>query len=158
MVRDDPVQLLGHPAVEAPEPRLDVADGEVELRSGEGPRQGRVRVPIYKDDIRVLLLEDLLELDQHLPGLAGVGPGADVEVVVRLRDVEDLEEHLAHRLVVVLARVDEDLLVVAAHLPAHRGGLHELGPCTDDARDPHRDDRHDARLKRLRPRRRVAAS
>jgi hypothetical protein len=152
VVRDDPVQLLGHPPVEAPEPRLDVAHREVELRGREGPREGGVRVPVHEDDVRVLLLEDLLELDQHLPGLAGVGPGADVEVVVRLRDVEDLEEHVAHRLVVVLARVDQDLLVVAADLPAHGGRLHELGPRADDARDAHRRERHGASLKRLRTR------
>ena len=51
--------------------------------------------------------------------------------------LEDLKEHLAHRLVVVLSCVDQDLLVVAAHLAAHGRRLHELGPRADDARDSH---------------------
>ena len=114
-----------------------MAHGEVELRGREGPREGRVRVPVHDDDVRVLLLEDFLELDQHRPGLAGVGPGADPQVVIWFRDVQDLEEDVAHRIVVVLTRVDEDLLVVATDLAAHGGGLHELGPRPDDARNPH---------------------
>jgi len=32
MIRQDPVHLLGHPAVETPEPRLDVRHRHVQLR------------------------------------------------------------------------------------------------------------------------------
>src|SRR6059036_1538538 len=73
----------------------------------------------------------------HLRRLAGVTGASDAEVVVRSRHVEDLEEHVGHVLVIMLARMDENLLVMLANLPAHRCGLDELRACSDDARDFH---------------------
>src|SRR5437867_8976092 len=39
MVRDNPVQLLRHLSIEAPQARLDMAHGAVELRRGQSARQ-----------------------------------------------------------------------------------------------------------------------
>ena len=46
----------------------------------------------------------------HARGLLRVRAGADAEDVVRLADAELLEEDLRHRVVVVLAGVDEHVL------------------------------------------------
>ena len=137
MVRDDPVQFLRHPAVEAPEAGLHVTDGQVEFRGGESPRERGVGVPVHQDGIGLLVHQHLLEAHQHLPRLAGVRPAADLEVVVRLGEIEDAEEDIAHEVVVVLARVNQKLLVVASNLTADRGGLDELGPRADDTGDSH---------------------
>ena len=45
-------------------------------------------------------------------------PGPDAERVVRLADAEFLEEDLGHLAVVVLARVDEDVLELVAPPPS----------------------------------------
>src|SRR2546426_991488 len=100
-------------------------------------RERRVRVPVHEDEIGLLPIEDVLETVHHLRRLAGVTGASDSEVVVRSRHVEDLEEHVGHVLVIVLARVDQNLLVVLADLPAHRRGFNELRACADDARDFH---------------------
>ena len=47
------------------------------------------------------------------------------------------EEGAGHRVVVVLAGVDEDLLVSRPEHRLQRGGLDQLGPRPDDADDPH---------------------
>ncbi len=49
MVGHDPVDLLGHRSIEGPKTSLDVGHREVELRGGEGPGEGRVRVAVHKD-------------------------------------------------------------------------------------------------------------
>jgi hypothetical protein len=66
-----------------------------------------------------------------------VGPGADAEVVVGLRYGELLEEDLRHAVVIVLAGVDEDLLVNLAELPRDRSALDELRPGADDRDNLH---------------------
>ena len=137
VVRDDPIDLLGHRAIEGPETGLDVSERAAHLRRDERARERRVRVPVHEDEIGLLPLEDVLETVHHLRGLAGVTAASNSEVVVRPRHVEDLEEHVGHVLVVMLPGVDQDLLVVLANLPAHRRGLDELRACADDARDFH---------------------
>src|SRR5256885_10912410 len=103
----------------------------------EGARKCGVRVAVHEEEIRILLFQDLLETAHHVRGLAPVARTPDGQVVVRPRNVEDLEEHVGHVLVVVLSRVDEDLLMMLTDLAAHRRGLDELGSCADDARDFH---------------------
>ena len=62
---------------------------------------------------------------------------ADAEAVVGPGEAELGEERAGHRLVPVLARVDEDLVVAGAERGLERGRLDELGSCPDDAHDPH---------------------
>src|SRR5207247_5193211 len=83
------------------------------------------------------LLQDLLEPAHHVCGLPPVAPAPHAQVVIRPGDVEGIEEHVGHVLVVMLARVDQDLLMVLTDLAAHRRGLDELGSRADDARDFH---------------------
>jgi hypothetical protein len=73
-----------------------------------------VRVAVDQDHVRPLRDQQLLDRAEHLRGLSGVTAGSDAQMEVRLRDAEFLEEHVAHRAVVVLARVDEHLLVPLA--------------------------------------------
>ena len=52
MVRDGPVDLLRHRAVEGPDPRLHVGEGLCLLVREDGPSEGRVRVPVDDDEVR----------------------------------------------------------------------------------------------------------
>ena len=74
-------------------------------------------------------------VSQPLPGLPAVRPGADAQFVVRPRDVQFVEEQVGHLAVVVLAGVDEDLLVLTGQGLADRRGLDELRPRADDGDD-----------------------
>ena len=65
------------------------------------------------------------------PGLLGVGPGAHPELVVGRWQPELLEEDLGELAVVVLARVDQDLLRGLAQVPRDGRRLDELGPVPD---------------------------
>jgi len=135
MIGDDAVHLLRHLPVEGPQAGFHVSEGHPHFRGDEGPRERRVRVAVHEDEVRPLLLEDVLEASHHVGGLPAVAPAPDSEVVVRPGDVQDFEEHIRHVLVVMLPRVDQDLFVVLPNLAAHRRGLDELRSCADDARN-----------------------
>ena len=51
VVGDDPVDLLGHPSIEAAEASLDVGERNAELGRHECAGQGRVRVAVDQDDV-----------------------------------------------------------------------------------------------------------
>ncbi len=107
MVGDDPVDLLGHRAVEAAQAGFDVADRDPALRGAEGRRQRRVDVAGDEDQIGTLGLEHRVERLDHPRGLLTVAAGADTEQVVGVRDAELVEEDAGHHPVVVLAGVDD---------------------------------------------------
>ncbi len=62
---------------------------------------------------------------------------ADAEVMVGARQLQLVEEHGGHLLVVVLAGVDEHVDVPSAQLATHRTGLDELRPRADNRDDLH---------------------
>ncbi len=88
----------------------------MELGGGQRAGQGGVRVAVDQDPVRLLLEQHLLEPLQHLRGLPAVRGGADAEVIVGRRQVELVEEDIGELLVVVLAGVDEHLLMGAAQV------------------------------------------
>ena len=135
-VGDPPVDLLGHGHVEASEPSLDVGEGQTQLARHERRREGRVHVAVDGDERRVETAERRLEGRQQGGSLAGLGSGPDAEVDVGLGQPELAEEHLRHRPVVVLTRVDDDLVRLARGESADdRAGLHEVRPRADDVDD-----------------------
>jgi hypothetical protein len=133
VVRDHPVDLLGHRPVEAPEAGLDVADPDVELRGRESPGHDGVGVALDEDDIRGLLHENVLDAGHDLRGLAGLGPGADIEVVLRFGQFEFLEERPVHLVRIVLPGVEDEVVEVSCFaFPDDRGHLDDLGPGAED--------------------------
>ena len=105
----DPVALLGHRQVAAAEPRLDVREPDPELRRGLGAGEGRVRVAVDERPVGLLLDQTVLDRRAHEIRVCG----AQVEPVARLVEPELLEEDLRQLAVVVLSRVDHDLLETA---------------------------------------------
>ena len=138
LVGDDPVDLLGHRAVERAQPGLDVADRQQQLRGGQRGRHRRVHVAGDEHDIGLRLEQHRLEPLHDRSRLLGMRPRAHSERVVGLADSELLEEDLGHLAVVVLAGVDEDVLeLVAAPLQLRRDrrDLHHVRPRADDRED-----------------------
>ena len=129
VVRDHPVDLLGHRPVEAPEAGLDVADPDVELRGRESPGHDGVGVALDEDDLGLFFHQDILDASEDLSGLPGLGPGADVEVVLRLGQFEILEERPVHLVGVVLPGVEDEVVEVPCFaFPDDRGHLDDLRP------------------------------
>ena len=127
VVRDYPVDLLGHRPVETPEAGLDVADPDVELRGRKGPGHDGVGVALDENDVGGLLNQNILDPGQDLSGLPGLGSGADVEVVLRLGQFEFLEERPVHLVGVVLPGVEDEVVKVSRFaFPDDRGHLDDL--------------------------------
>ncbi len=92
LVGDDPVDLLGHRAVEAPQAGLDVRDRDAELDRDE--RRGERGVDVARNDheFGTLALHHRLDSLHHTRGLHGVARRPHAEHVVGRRDAELLEE------------------------------------------------------------------
>ena len=68
--------------------------------------------PTTSDGVRLVLQHDRLEGRHDVGRLGRVGAGADLQVDVRLGNLELPEEQVAHPLVVMLAGVDQERLDV----------------------------------------------
>ena len=132
-VGQDTVQLFRHGLVEAAQSRLEVCDGDLQLRRGERSRERRVDIAGHEQDVGPLGEQDLLDPLQGARGLGAVRARADTEHVVGLGHAERLDEDLGHLAVVVLARVHEHVPRLRKLLPQgmqHGRELHEVGPRT----------------------------
>jgi len=136
-VGEEAVDLLGHSAVEAPEPGLDVNDGDLELHGGEGAGDGAVDVAEDDGGGGARVEQVCLVAFEDAPGLCAVWSGADVEVDVGGRDAELVEEDVAEGGVVVLAGVDdaESEAAVLFDGPGDGSKLDEVRPRAGDAVD-----------------------
>ena len=133
LVRQAPVDLLGHRVVEAPQSRLDVGDRDPELGRDERGGERRVHVAVDDDERGLEVQEHRLESDHQRGGLRRLRPRADAQIDVRLGQTEVAEEDVRHRRVVVLAGVDEPLRHASRGQGGqHRRGLHEVGTSPDD--------------------------
>jgi hypothetical protein len=72
-VGDDPVDLLGHRAVEAAQAGLDVPDRDLQLGGHQRRRDRRVDVAGDQDDVGLVLEQQRLEPLHHARGLLRVG-------------------------------------------------------------------------------------
>jgi hypothetical protein len=138
VVDHHPIDFLGHRTVERAQPGLDMHDRDAELGGSEPSGERGVGVPVDQYRIGLPLDEELLEQAEHRSGHPSVRARADAERVIGRGYAELLEEDVGHSVVVVLARVHEDLLVAFAQRLADGRGLHELRPRTYDRHDPHR--------------------
>ena len=140
LVGDDAVYLLGHGAIEAPQARLDVRDWDAELDRHERGGKRRVHVPGHDHQVRSLGDQQRFEPLHDTRRLYGMAGGANVQVVVRLGEIQLLEQHVRHHPVVVLPGVDHDVAVLgqaAAKLRDHRGHLYYVRACPDDVHYEH---------------------
>ena len=100
----DPIALLRHREVEATKPRLDVRERRRARRLGA--RERRVRVAEDEHPVGLLGRDRLADRRPHRVRVGGLQP----EPVPRRREPELLEEDVRELPVVVLPRVQHDLL------------------------------------------------
>ena len=128
----------GMRAVERAHPRLDVRDRDAGLRGGQPAGERRVRVAVDEHDVGPLVRQQRAERGEHARGLLGVRPACRGRARARAAGrPSSREEHRRQLVVVVLAGVDEQLLVALAQRARHRRRLDELRPVPDDGDDLH---------------------
>ena len=132
------IDLFGHLAVEAAQPRLHVSDGRVLLGRDQAARERRVDVADDDHQARQQTVEHGLEAAHDLGRLHRVRPRADLEVEVGRRHFEIGEQPLVHCDVVVLAGMDEND-IRQVRTPAERADerrhLHVIRSCANDAQE-----------------------
>ena len=139
----DACPFLGHLQVTASEPRFDVREWDRRLGRCTGSGERRVRVAVYEHEVRPLTTYDLGDA-----GLHDVRIGSPrVEPVPRLVKPELLDEHVRQLPVVVLPRMDDDLVDAGDQEgEGERPALDELRAVPDDGEDLHSDGRLLARV------------
>ena len=137
VVGQDPVRLLGHPAVKAPQPGFDVSNGDPGSHRCQRSSQRGVGVAIDEDSIGTSALEDRRDRGKHPTELLGSTSAANAERVVRFRQAQLREERPGHRVIPVLAGVHEDFVVPGTQGRQERRRFDELGSRPDDADDSH---------------------
>jgi hypothetical protein len=92
-----------------------------------------VHVAAHDDEVGPLLEQDALEGDEREARLLAVGAGADAEEAVRPGEAEVVEDLRRHALVVVLARVHDELAKEPAPPARLDDGRHldEVRACSD---------------------------
>jgi len=140
LVGDDPIDLLGHRAVEGAQARLQVRDRDTELDRHERRCQRGVDVARHEHEIRTLGLQYGLYPFHHPRGLHGMAGRAHAEHVLGRRHIELLEEDVGHQTVVVLTGVYEHMARVrpaVAQLGYDRRHLHKIRASANHIGDPH---------------------
>jgi hypothetical protein len=72
LIRQQAVDLFGHRAVAAAQPRLDVRDRDAELRADERGGERRVHVAVHHDPVGAVFEDYRLEAAHHVGRLRGV--------------------------------------------------------------------------------------
>ena len=138
LVGEHAVQFLGHRPVVRAESGLDMRDGDLELRRHQRCRKRRRHIPRYDEHVRPLVLEHRLEALEHARSLHRRRACTHLERPVRRRDAEFVEEDLRHRVVIVLTRVNQDVVDPApSEVGGYRRDLHEVRPGPDHRYDAH---------------------
>ena len=138
VVDDCAIDLLRHPPVEAAEPGFDMGHRNLQFRAHECSRERRVGIAVDQQSVGVPIQDRGFDAGHHACGLGGVRSRPHLEIAVGCGDSELPEEQVRHRVVVMLARVQQELFVLLAKHPRHGRGLDELWPGSYHREDPHR--------------------
>ena len=94
-IGDDAIDLFRHLAIEAAQACLEMRHRNQQLRRDNRRRHRRVHVAGHDNKVGFVLETHRLESQHHLRGLHSVRRRADVEVAVRRRQPEFLQERLS---------------------------------------------------------------
>ena len=135
MVGHNAVDLLRIVQTACSETRLHMADRDMQLYRRQGRRHGGVGIAKDQQHIRRLLLQNGFNLHQHLTGHLPMAPAGNSQVVIRLRDPHLLKKDIGHIAVVVLSRMNQDLLAIFAQFPRDHRQFDELRTRADNGTD-----------------------
>ncbi|MNZ93149.1 hypothetical protein D3C78_1122060 [compost metagenome] len=128
------VELFRHALVKAAVARLHVEHRDL-AALGRNDRQAGIGIAVEQQCIGLLQLEHRVGLGDHLgDGLRG-GLAGGAEEVVRLADLQVVEEHLVEFVVVVLPRMHQHVVDLAIQLGDHPAHLDQLRTGTDQCHD-----------------------
>ena len=116
-----------------------MGDRDSELRRGERAGECGVRVSVDEHEVGLLLDDGGLDPGQHARRLLRVAPRARLQAVLGRLEAELVEENLRELVVVVLARVQDDLVRPVSQREREGSGLYELRTVADDGKDLHAD-------------------
>ena len=139
-VREHAVNLFGHGWVMRPQAGFDMRHGYLQLGSRQRPGQRGVGVAVHQHPIGLFLLNQRFDVLQHAPGHRAVAKAGNAKIMMRLGDVQLLEEDVRHIGIEMLPGMNDDLFDVIARLDgtADGGGLNELRTGAEDGEDFHR--------------------
>lgn len=135
MVGDDAIDLLGHGAVEGPQPGLDMCDGNVQLGGHEGAGQRRVGIAVDQNAVGAQGFQHRFELLKHGACHRPMPTAMDLQIVVGLLDAQLGKEDVGHLGIEMLAGMDQyfsDRAGLGERL-ADRSYLDELRSGADDS-------------------------
>ena len=119
-VGHDTVDFLGHRAIEASQPSLDMSNGDMQLDRRKRRCHCRVDVAHHHDPVETpavagSLFESIFEPFDHAGGLLAMFAGAYLQTDVGPPYAQLLKEDVAEIFVVVLSRVDEHGVCARIH-------------------------------------------
>ena len=136
-VCQDSVDLFGHLSVETSQAGFDVNEFYAEFNRNKSACDRAVYIADDENVIGFEIEHYRFEAFHYLSGLDGMTAGADLEIDIRLGDIQLVKEELAHVLIVVLPGVNEQSFEVAVFVERthDRCDLHKVGPRPADADD-----------------------
>ena len=136
LVADDAVHLLRHGHVERAEAGFHMEDRDMDLGSSHRTGQGGIGIPVQENTVKPFRQQHLFDSLDHAGRLDPMAPGADAQVVIRLRNAQFVEEDLGHVRIVMLPGMEDPFLDLVGKLFPHgagdRGRLDDLRPRPDD--------------------------
>ncbi|MNL43105.1 hypothetical protein D3C87_1656020 [compost metagenome] len=135
MVGQYSVDFFRHTAVVRTQARLNMRHRDMQLGGCQGAGQGAVGVAVYQYPVRLFAQHQLLKLFDHTAGVLAVSTAADAQIVIRVGNVQLVEEHIGHISVVVLAGVYQYFAYLRAMFNKSArddGSLDELWASADD--------------------------
>lgn len=131
MIDDPAVDLLGNIGIEASVAGLHMKDRDLQPL-GHNPGNAAVCVPEDENSIGPLFLQDLFDLDESVAQDRPQRTGIDLQEIIRLSDLQIVEEDLVQFVIIVLAGVDNDMLDMPVEEGHGPGETDNLRPCAQD--------------------------
>ncbi len=131
MVHEPPVDLFGHPLVEAAVSGFHVKHRNLAAFGGDN-REAAVGVAEHQQRVGLLFRQDSVGADDDVAYRLRRGRARAIEKVVRLADAEFLEEYLVQLVIVVLPGMHQHVGDAAVELGDDARELDHLGPRADD--------------------------
>ncbi len=84
-----------------------MSNGNEQLRSGNGTGECTIHIPEDDDSCRALLCQQLLKPLDDARSLNAMGTRPDLQIEIRIRNPQHIEETARHRCIIMLARVND---------------------------------------------------
>lgn len=135
------IDFFWHGHIPGAQPSLDMSYANAQFACGESAGDGGIDIAHNDDPIRLVLDADGLEFNHDASGLLRMRARANSEIDVRLWNLKVGEEVIGHLGVIVLARVNQEDVVVTPSAEGFEDGrdFHKIGARAGDQHEFHMD-------------------